>query len=96
MHAEDRPSLGRDYDRFKEGAVLASLHLGDDGDFLRLRWTPGVTIEADDIHSTIAAVTAASSQGKRPLLVHIGPVERITPEAKQCSSMTSVPLALPS
>jgi len=34
--------------------------LSDDGDFLRLQWKPGVTIEADDIHSTIAAVTAAS------------------------------------
>lgn len=70
--------------------------LGDDGGFLRLQWTPGVTIEADDIHSTIAAVTAASPQGKRPLLVHIGPLERITPEAKQlliddtCSARTAV------
>jgi hypothetical protein len=70
--------------------------LSDDGDFLRLQWKPGVTIEADDIHSTIAAVTAASPQGKRPLLVHIGPLERITPEAKQlliddtCSARTAV------
>jgi len=70
--------------------------LSDDGDFLRLQWKPGATIEAADIHSTIAAVTAASPQGKRPLLVHIGPLERITPEAKQlliddtCSARTAV------
>ncbi|MCO4238316.1 hypothetical protein NG702_12980 [Pseudarthrobacter sp. MDT3-28] len=70
--------------------------LSDEKDFLRLRWAPGVTIEADDIHSTIAAVTAASPKGKRPLLVHIGPLERITPEAKQlliddtCSTRTAV------
>jgi hypothetical protein len=70
--------------------------LSDEGDFLRLRWAPGVTMEADDIRSTIAAVTAASPQGKRPLLVHIGPLERITPEAKQlliddtCSTRTAV------
>lgn len=70
--------------------------LKDDGNFLRLQWTPGVTIEAEDIHSTIAAVTAASPQGKRPLLVHIGPLERITPDARQlllddtCSARTAV------
>lgn len=70
--------------------------LSDKGDFLRLQWTPGVTIEADDIHSTIAAVTAASPQGKRPLLVHIGPLEMITSEARQlliddtCSARTAV------
>jgi hypothetical protein len=70
--------------------------LSDDGDFLRLRWAPGVAMEADDIHSTIAAVTAASPQGRRPLLVHIGPLERVSPEAKQlliddtCSTRTAV------
>lgn len=71
--------------------------LSDEGDFLRLRWSPGVTIEAEDVHSTIAAVTAASPRGsRRPLLVHIGLVERITPEAKQlliddtCSARTAV------
>lgn len=70
--------------------------LKDAGDFLRLQWTPGVTIEAEDIHSTIAAVTAASPRGKRPLLVHIGPLERITPDARQlllddtCSARTAV------
>lgn len=68
----------------------------DDGNFLRLRWADGVTIESADVHSTIAAVTAASPRGKRPLLVHIGPVERITAEAKQmliddtCSTRTAV------
>lgn len=70
--------------------------LGDDGDFLRLRWASGVTMQAEDIRSTIAAVTAASPGGRRPLLVHIGLVERITVEAKQmliddtCSTRTAV------
>jgi hypothetical protein len=79
----------------KQGS-LPRYTLKDDGDFLRLQWKPGVTIEAEDIRSTIAAVTAASPRGKRPLLVHIGPLERITPEAKQlllddtCSARTAV------
>ncbi len=79
-----------------EQLSLPRYALSDDGGFLRLQWTPGVTIEARDIRSTIAAVTAASPQGKRPLLVHIGPLERITPEAKQlliddtCSARTAV------
>lgn len=70
--------------------------LRDDGDFLRLSWAPGVTMQAEDVYSTIAAVTAASPEGRRPLLVHIGLVERITPEAKQlllddtCSTRTAV------
>ncbi len=80
----------------EQQSSLPRFALSDDGGFLRLQWTPGVTIEAADIHSTIAAVTAASPQGKRPLLVHIGPLERITPEAKQlliddtCSARTAV------
>jgi hypothetical protein len=57
--------------------------LSDDGDFLRVQWTPGVTIEADDMRSKIAAVIAMSPQGRRPLLVDIGPLERISPEAKE-------------
>lgn len=70
--------------------------LSDDGDFLRLQWRPGIRIEAGDIESTIAAVTAASARGRRPLLVQIGPLERITPEARQllledtCSARTAV------
>lgn len=79
-----------------EQQCLPRYMLSDDGDFLCLRWAPGVTLQAEDIHSTIAAVTAASPGGKRPLLVHIGRVERITPEAKQllmedtCSTRTAV------
>lgn len=70
--------------------------LSDAGEFLRLRWAPGITLYAEDVHSTIAAVRAASPEGKRPLLVNIGLVERITPEAKQlliddtCSARTAV------
>lgn len=79
-----------------EGVSLPRYTLSDNGDFLRLQWASGVVIEADDIHSTIAAVRAASPRGKRPLLVHIGPLERITAEARQlliddtCSSRTAV------
>ncbi|MBG6219083.1 hypothetical protein IWX75_003574 [Arthrobacter sp. CAN_A6] len=53
-------------------------------------------MEAEDVHSTIAAVTRASPTGKRPLLVHIGLVEQITVDAKQlliedtCSTRTAV------
>ncbi len=70
--------------------------LTDDGDFLRLRWAAGVTIEADDVRSTTAAVTAASPAGKRPLLVNIGLVDAITPDARRlliedtCSLRTGV------
>jgi hypothetical protein len=70
--------------------------LVDDGDFLRLTWTAGVTIRADDVQSTMAAVTAASPGGKRPLLVNIGLVAAITLEARHlliedtCSLLTAV------
>lgn len=70
--------------------------LTDDGDFLRLRWAAGVVIEADDVRSTTAAVTAASPAGKRPLLVNIGLVEAITLAARHlliedtCSLRTGV------
>jgi hypothetical protein len=70
--------------------------LTDDGAVLRLAWAAGVTIEADDVHATMAAVTAASPQGKRPLLVTIGLVEAITLEARHlliedtCSLRTGV------
>lgn len=70
--------------------------LSDHGDFLRLQWPPGARIEAEDIRSSISAVTAASPRGKRPLLVEIGPLERISPEARQllledtCSARTAV------
>ncbi|MBG6185481.1 hypothetical protein IWX65_003460 [Arthrobacter sp. CAN_A214] len=53
-------------------------------------------MEAEDVHSTIAAVADASPAGKRPLLVHIGLVEQITVGAKQlliedtCSTRTAV------
>ncbi len=70
--------------------------LTDDGAFLRLRWAAGVTMGQEDVHSTIAAVTAASPGGRRPLLVSIGLVEGITAEARHlliedtCSSRTAV------
>lgn len=70
--------------------------LSDHGDFLRLQWPPGARIEAEDIRSSISAVIAASPLGKRPLLVEIGPLERISPEARQllledtCSARTAV------
>lgn len=70
--------------------------LTDDGAFLRLRWAAGVTIGAADVRSTTAAVTAASPAGRRPLLVNIGLVDAITPDARQlliedtCSLRTGV------
>jgi hypothetical protein len=63
--------------------VLPRYTLTDDGNFLRLRWAPGITIEAQDVHSAVAAGKSAAPGGKRPLLVHIGLVQRITVEAKQ-------------
>ena len=70
--------------------------LTDDGAFLRLRWSAGVTIGAADVRSTTAAVTAASTAGRRPLLVNIGLVDAITLDARQlliedtCSLRTGV------
>ncbi|BBE24089.1 hypothetical protein MN0502_29720 [Arthrobacter sp. MN05-02] len=70
--------------------------LTDDGAFLRLRWAAGVTIGGDDVRSTTAAVTAASPDGRRPLLVNIGLVDAITAEARHllieddCSCRTGV------
>ncbi|KNC18431.1 hypothetical protein AC792_12445 [Arthrobacter sp. RIT-PI-e] len=70
--------------------------LTDDGAFLRLSWAAGVTMGEDDVRSTIAAVTAASPGGRRPLLVNIGLVEAITATARSiliedtCSSRTAV------
>ncbi|MDQ0736226.1 DUF7793 family protein [Arthrobacter agilis] len=70
--------------------------LTDDGAFLRLRWAAGVTIEADDVRATTAAVTAASPTGRRPLLVNIGLVDAITRDARRlliedtCSLRTGV------
>lgn len=70
--------------------------LTDDGAFLRLQWAAGVTIEGDDVRSTMAAVAEASPDGKRPLLVNIGLVDAITLEARHlliedtCSSRTGV------
>ncbi|MBG6192391.1 aspartokinase-like uncharacterized kinase [Arthrobacter sp. CAN_A212] len=49
-----------------------------------------------DVRETIGAVDAFSRAGRRPLLVHIGSVERITREARElliedtCSSKTAV------
>ncbi|WP_146069712.1 hypothetical protein [Arthrobacter sp. B0490] len=57
--------------------------MSDEGGFLRVRWARGVTMDADDVRSRISEITEMSPRGKRPLLVHIGLVARITPEAKQ-------------
>ncbi len=49
-----------------------------------------------DVRATIGAVDAVSGAGRRPLLVHIGSVERITPTARglliedTCSTRTAV------
>ncbi|KNC18862.1 hypothetical protein AC792_09760 [Arthrobacter sp. RIT-PI-e] len=65
-------------------------------DFNRLRWAPGVTMFGRDVRATISAVDAVSTAAKRPLLVDIGSIERITPSARQlliddtCSTRTAV------
>ena len=80
----------------RDDGERARYALTDDGAFLRLRWAAGVTMGEDDVRSTIAAVTAASPQGRRPLLVNIGLVASITAEARRlltedtCSSRTAV------
>jgi hypothetical protein len=65
----------------------------------RRRWAPGVTMFGRDVRATIGAVNAVNpvfGAGKRPSLVHIGPVERITLSARQplidgtCSTWTAV------
>ncbi|MUK02476.1 hypothetical protein GM708_11420 [Vibrio cholerae] len=67
-----------------------------EADFNRIRWAPGVTMFGRDVRATIGAVEAVSAAGKRPLLVHIGSVERITPTARElliedtCSTRTAV------
>lgn len=64
--------------------------------FNRIRWAPGVTMYGRDARATIGAVDAVSGAGRRPLLVHIGAVTRITPAARQlliddtCSTRTAV------
>jgi hypothetical protein len=68
---------------YSRGNLEPRYVLSDCGDFLRLRWAPGITIDVEDVQSSIAAVKAASVSGKRPLLVHIDLVHQITPEAKQ-------------
>ncbi|PVE14553.1 hypothetical protein [Arthrobacter sp. Bz4] len=61
----------------------------------RIIWAPGVTMTGD-VRGTIGAVDAVSGAGRRPLLVHIGSVKRITREARElliedtCSSKTAV------
>ncbi|MBG6225527.1 hypothetical protein IWX63_002099 [Arthrobacter sp. CAN_A2] len=80
----------------RDAGEQARYTLTDDGDFLRLEWAAGITIGGDDVRSTMAAVTAASPRGKRPLLVNIGLVDALTPEARRllikdtCSLRTGV------
>jgi hypothetical protein len=64
--------------------------------FNRIRWAPSVTMYGRDVRATMSSVDAVSISGKRPLLVHIGCVERITAAARQlliddtCSTKTAV------
>lgn len=61
----------------------ARFSLEDAGDYVCLRWSPGITVESADVVSGTTAVTAASPDGPRPLLVRIGLIEHITSAAKQ-------------
>ena len=62
----------------------------------RIRWAPGVTMYARDVRATTGAVDAVSTGGKRPLMVHVSSMERITPTAREllleetCSTRTAV------
>lgn len=64
--------------------------------FNRLQWAPGVTITGEDVRAFGEAVEAVSSEGVRPLLVHLNSVRRITPAARQlivrdtCSTRTAI------
>lgn len=68
----------------------------DEGDYLRLSWTPFITLQLEDVQASVAAVEAASTGGKRPLLVHMNLTDAITAEAREfllqetCSSRTAV------
>lgn len=70
--------------------------LTDEGDFLRLCWNPGITMQLRDVQASTAAVDAMSAAGKRPLLVHIDLVDGISARARDflleetCSSRTAV------
>lgn len=57
--------------------------LEDAGGHLRLRWSADVTVNSADVVSMAAAVTSASPEGARPLLMYIGLVDHITADAKQ-------------
>lgn len=54
----------------------------EDG-FNRIRWAPGMRIFGRDVRTAITAVNAISITGKRPLLVHVGFIERVTTAARQ-------------
>lgn len=52
-------------------------------DFNRIRWAPEMTIFGRDVRTAIGAVNAISTAGRRPLLVHVGFIERVTPAARE-------------
>ncbi len=57
--------------------------LEDAGDYVCLQWCGEITVGSSDVLAAATAVTEASPGGPRPLLVRIGLIEHITPEAKQ-------------
>lgn len=70
--------------------------LTDEGSFLRLCWSAGITMELQDVQASVSAVEAVSPSCKRPLLVHIDLVDGISAPARNllleetCSSRTAV------
>jgi hypothetical protein len=76
-----------------ERLSLPRYTLSDDGNFLRLRWTPGITIEADDIRSSIAAVTSASPEASGRYWYISGGWSESPRKPSSCSLMTPAPLA---
>lgn len=63
--------------------IELSYRLEDAGDYLCLQWLSGSIVGTAEVVSANAAITAASLEGRRPLLVRIGLVEHISAEAKQ-------------
>lgn len=62
----------------------ARFELTVERDFNRLRWSPDVTtISAKDVQATADAFETVLGPDRRPLLVHVGALGGITPEARQ-------------
>ncbi|MEC5199818.1 hypothetical protein RCH21_002057 [Arthrobacter sp. PL16] len=86
----------RSGERMEKQGTRARYLLEHAGDYLCLQWSSGITVEAADVVSATTAVSAASPDGPRPLLVSINLLAHVTAEAKQllirdiCSSRIAI------